>query len=83
MFAALLFAVPVFAADKQSADVRFDKTGDGLVDVEDWRRMSENERLAYARASLVELGLIPDAAVGGGRTQLQDYVDGLRSVYER
>jgi len=80
---ALLFAVPVYAADKQSADARFDKTGDALVDVEDWRQMSENERLAYARASLVELGLAPDAAVGGGRTQLQDYVDGLRSVYER
>ncbi len=81
---ALLLAIPVWAADVPvGADARFDKTGDGMVDVEDWGKMSKEERLAYARASLEELGLAPDVAVGGGRTRLQDYVDGLRSVYGR
>jgi len=81
---ALLLATPVRAADAPvNADVAFDKTGDGMVDVEDWGRMTKAERQAYARASLEELGLAPDATVGGGRTRLQDYVDGLRSVYGR
>jgi len=79
-----LLASPVWAADAPvNADVAFDKTGDGLVDVEDWGRMSEQDRLAYAKASLVELGLAPDVAIGGGRTRLQDYLDGLRAVYGR
>jgi len=66
-----------------NADAKFDKTGDGMVDIEDWQRMSEQDKLAYARASLMELGLTPDAVIGGGRTRLQDYLDGLRAVYGR
>jgi len=80
---------PVWAGDDSSpdaapnADVAFDRTGDGLVDAEDWARLTEQDRLAYARDSLVELGLEPDAAVGEGRTRLQDYLAGLSAVYGR
>ncbi|MDX8392702.1 MAG: hypothetical protein R8K53_09100 [Mariprofundaceae bacterium] len=82
--AALLIAAPSpLHAEAVSADAQFDKTGDGLVNAEDWGQMSKAERLAYARASLAELGIEPDAAVGSGRTRLQDYLDGLRSVYTR
>ena len=66
-----------------NADVTFDRTGDGLVDAEDWARLSGQDRLAYARSSLLELGLEPDATVGGGRTRLQDYLAGLTAVYGR
>ena len=85
----MLLGLPAWAADdagaggRAGADARFDKTGDGVVDAEDWGKMSDAEKAAYARAALMELGLAPDAAVGGGRTRLQDYLDGLRSVYER
>lgn len=64
-----------------NADARFDRTGDGLVDAEDWAKMSDKEKAAYARQSLLELGLDPDAMTRDGRTRLQDYLDGLRSVY--
>ena len=80
---ALLCVTPAWAGDKvaPNADAKYDRTGDGLVDAEDWARMSADDKKAYARDSLLELGLAPDAAVGNGRTRLQDYLDGLRSVY--
>lgn len=93
---ALLCVVPAWAAgdmpvgnkapgDKPSpssnADAKYDQTGDGLVDAADWAKMSEQEKTAYARDSLLEIGLSPDAPDGNGHTRLQDYLDGLRSVY--
>lgn len=84
LLAALLLAAPARAADVRpppSADARFDKTGDGIVDAEDWRRMSAKEKRAYAREALRELGLDPDADIGGGRTRSDDFLAGLRSIY--
>lgn len=85
MTAVLVVSVaPVWAVDKvaaKSADARFDKTGDGIVDVEDWRRMSNEEKRAYARETLRELGLNPDATVGGGKTRIDDFLAGLREIY--
>jgi len=81
---ALLYALPAWAGDASSSssvEVTFDRTGDGLVDAADWQVMSEADKTAYARASLLELGLTPEAAAGDGRTRLQDYLDGLRAVY--
>ncbi len=80
---ALLFALPAWAGDASSSsvDAAFDRTGDGLVDMADWLLMSEEKKTAYARASLLELGLSPQAAAGNGRTRLQDYLDALRAVY--
>lgn len=70
------------AAGPESPDARFDKTGDGLVDAADWARMTEQEKRAYARASLQALGEDPDAPVGNGKqTRLDLYLDGLRAVY--
>jgi len=82
---ALLFALPAWAGDaiSSSADGKFDRTGDGLVDTADWLVMSGDEKKAYARASLLELGLTPEVVDGNGRTRLQDYLDGLNSVYGR
>jgi len=81
----VLFAWPAWAGDVSSsnADAKFDRTGDGLVDAEDWLHMSQSEKTAYARDSLAELGLAPGDAAGNGRTRLQDYLDGLNSVYGR
>ncbi len=74
------------AADKaatptSNADAKYDLTGDGLVDAEDWAKMSQQQKTAYARESLLEIGLNPDAQDGNGHTLLQDYLGGLRSVY--
>ena len=87
LVSSLQCVAPAWAGDapstSSSADVKYDRTGDGLVDAEDWARLKADEKTAYARDSLLELGLQPDAAAGNGRTRLQDYLDGLRSVYER
>jgi len=80
MAMALLLAAPVHA-EKLSADARFDKTGDGLVDAEDWKQMRDEDKQAYAMDSLRELGLDPEAVVGEGKTRADRYLEGLRSVY--
>jgi len=80
MAVVLLFAAPLYAED-QSADVKFDKTGDGLVDAEDWKQMRDEEKQNYASDSLRELGLDPEAGVGEGKTRADRYLEGLQSVY--
>jgi len=80
MAMALLFAVSAYA-ESPSADARFDKTGDGLVNAEDWKQMRDEEKQAYAMDSLRELGLDPEAGVGAGKTRADRYLEGLRSVY--
>ncbi|MFQ5346209.1 MAG: hypothetical protein ACE5DZ_09680 [Mariprofundus sp.] len=63
-------------------DVTFDKTGDGLVDAADWGKMSEEEKAAYADASIGELGENIDTGSEGGTSRSRQYLDGLKSVYE-
>ncbi|RMH60876.1 MAG: hypothetical protein D6678_04800 [Zetaproteobacteria bacterium] len=63
-------------------DVRFDKTGDGLVDASDWGRMDSSERMEYVRALLQASGSDPDARLPDGLTRAQKYLEGLRAVYE-
>ncbi len=65
-----------------SVDARFDKTGDGFVDVADWQEMSMEEKSGYARASVIALGQSPDARLEDGRTVAGQYLDGLNAVYE-
>jgi len=69
-------------ADTIAADARFDKTGDGIVDAADWSGMKQDERLAYARASVEALGENPDVQLPGGKSRAEIYLDGLREVYE-
>ena len=76
-----LLAAASAHAESPSADARFDKTGDGLVNAEDWKQMNTTEKKAYARDSLRELGLNPEAGVGKGKTREDLYLEGLRSVY--
>ena len=89
MLLAAAFAMPLAAiADDAtpvgavSVDARFDKTGDGIVDAADWSGMKEDERLAYARASVEALGESPDVQLPGGKSRAEIYLDGLRRVYE-
>lgn len=65
-----------------SVDVRFDKTGDGIVDASDWAQMDAATKLEYARESVAALGEDPDALLEGRRTRAERYLDGLRAVYE-
>jgi len=65
-----------------SVDVRFDKTGDGIVDAADWAAMKPEERAAYARASVEALGEDPDAQLPGGKSRAGMYLEGLKAVYE-
>lgn len=73
-----------FAADDESipVDIRFDKTGDGLVDASDWSQMTADEQQLYARESLKALGEDPDILLLQGKSRAQKYLEGLRSVYE-
>jgi len=87
MLPLLTFVTDSFAADdvaKESmpVDIRFDKTGDGIVDASDWGQMSADEQLSYARESLLALGEDPDALLLEGKSRVQKYLQGLRSVYE-
>ena len=66
-----------------SVDAQFDNTGDDLVDASDWVKMSDAEKLSYAKASLEALGENPDTLMLKGQTRVQQYLDGLRAVYEK
>ncbi|MDX8410902.1 MAG: hypothetical protein R8K46_03370 [Mariprofundaceae bacterium] len=77
----LLCAV-VAAADEVNVDARFDKTGDAIVDGQDWDEMTDEEKKAYARQSVIGLGQDPDVVVEYGKTRAFLYLEGLRSVYE-
>jgi len=68
--------------DVMPVDVRFDKTGDGIVDASDWDKMTIEEQESYSRESLKALGEDPDVLLPQGKTRMQKYLEGLRSVYE-
>jgi len=80
------FILEASAASEQDivmpVDVRFDKTGDGIVDASDWSKMTVDERQGYAYESLKALGEDPDVLLIGGKSRAQKYLEGLRSVYE-
>lgn len=80
---ALGLSTSLAAEEPESVDARFDKTGDKLVDAADWKKMSEDEKAAYARESVISLGEDPDALLDGGKTRAQQYLQGLRDVYGR
>ena len=82
--AACLLSLAAVAGDGDgvAVDVRFDKTGDGIVDAADWSGMKPEERLAYARASVEALGEDPDVQLPGGKSRAEIYLDGLGDVYE-
>ena len=69
-------------ADTINVDVIFDKTGDAIVDGQDWNQMTDAEKQDYARQSVIGLGQDPDAVVENGKTRSMLYLEGLRSVYE-
>jgi len=73
---------PVSTHDGVPVDVRFDKTGDGIVDAADWGKMTSAEQALYARESLLALGEDPDVMLLKGKTRVQQYLEGLRSVYD-
>jgi len=79
---ALSLAAPCWAAGGLSVDARFDLTGDGIIDAEDWAAMSEPNKAAYAYASVSDLGEDPYTLVEGQFTRGDRYLQGLRSVYE-
>ncbi|MBL4759485.1 MAG: hypothetical protein JKY80_01340 [Mariprofundaceae bacterium] len=88
MLPLFMLASDAFAADQKSediaipVDVRFDKTGDGIVDASDWGKMTADEQQSYARESLKALGEDPDVLLLEGKSRAQKYLEGLRSVYE-
>ncbi len=77
--------LPLFAWAEESlmtVDAQFDKTGDKIVDASDWKKMSDIEHLAYAKASLEALGMDPYTQVSSQKNRMQQYLDGLDSVYK-
>jgi len=86
---AVMLPLFAFAAEQQelednvmSVDAHFDKTGDGIVDASDWKKMTADEQESYARESLKALGQDPEALLLQGKNRMQKYLEGLRSVYE-
>jgi len=79
----LLVTGMAWSQDEVSVDASFDKTGDGMVDATDWKEMTEAEKTAYATASIRELGEDPDAKLDDGSTRAQQFLRGLKSVYEK
>lgn len=85
---AVMLPLVAFASDQvvdditMTVDVRFDKTGDGIVDASDWSKMTVDEQQSYARESLKALGEDPDVLLLQGKSRAQKYLEGLRSVYE-
>ncbi len=61
---------------------KFDTNGDGVIDIVDWRRMSDAQKRTYARMSLEEIGENPDAIVSGKKTREMLLLEGLNAVYE-
>jgi len=85
LLGAVAVMLPLLAWSDESAtnvDAQFDKTGDQVVDMSDWRKMSDAEHLAYAKASLVALGMDPYSKVSANKTRMQAYLEGLNSVYK-
>jgi len=83
MLPLVAFASDQVAGDiAMTVDVRFDKTGDGIVDASDWGKMTADEQQSYARESLKALGENPDVLLLEGKSRQQKYLEGLRSVYE-
>lgn len=77
-----LFSSEGLADDGLAVDAQFDKTGDGIVDASDWKLMKQDDRAAYARASVAALGENPEIQLPGGKTRAEIYLDGLSAVYE-
>ena len=65
-----------------TVDAQFDRTGDGIVDAADWAKMSEEDKRAYADASVEVLGEDPEAILVGKQSRGERYLQGLRAVYE-
>jgi len=82
MVAVVVLPTMAWGDDNLSVDSRFDRTGDGIVDASDWAMLSEEERKAYARASVEALGEDPDVQIPGGKSRAELYLEGLRSAYE-
>jgi len=66
----------------EHVDATFDKTGDHIVGQADWKKMSDTERLKYAKASLEALGMDPYSKVSKQKTRMQQYLEGLNAVYK-
>ena len=48
-----------------------------------WQKMSDEEKHAYARKSLQDIGENPDAFVSQGRTREMLLLEGLEAVYAK
>lgn len=79
---AIILPSLAWGEDNISVDLKFDKTGDGIVDATDWKAMAADERKAYARESVQALGEDPDTQIPGGKSRADLYLEGLNSVYE-
>ncbi len=79
----LLPATRLHAGDSLQVDAEFDITGDGIVDASDWRKMSAEQKRAYAYRSVKALGISPDETVEHETQRVDLYLHGLRTVYEK
>ncbi len=78
--ATLIAAQPAAGNDASATDVeqRFDRSGDGVVDAEDWQHLSSQERRDYVRALLGAFSP-PNTPENQHRTEL--YLNAITRLY--
>ncbi|MDQ6995089.1 MAG: hypothetical protein Q9M18_05790 [Mariprofundaceae bacterium] len=79
---AVMLPLFVCAEETLTVDAQFDKTGDHIVNKSDWKKMSEAEHIAYARASLEALGIDSYSHSSNDTPRWQAYLNGLNAAYK-
>ena len=88
----LVLAVAVLSAlPLSSCSTDIEKRQTSMIQSEDgakmnraiWHKMSDEEKRAYARKSLLDIGENPDALVSSGRTREMLLLEGLEAVYAK
>jgi len=70
-------------AEGNSADLKFDKNDDGVINRSDWRRMKADEKKTYARLSLEAIGENPGAIVKKDVSRETLLLQALEKIYGR
>jgi len=74
-----IFPSPADATETaEQVEHRFDRSGDGVVDAEDWKRLSADEQRDYVQAFLGAFSA-PGEPVDSHRVQL--YLQALNALY--
>jgi len=78
MLIVLLQPSLVMAATADEVEALYDRSGDQLVDAEDWKRLSTQERHDYVQASLDAFSTLNTPS---GKYRIQLYLNAITNLY--